>query len=117
VEPLALLSGFGKLAYTNTAQGGKLTVGFGSKAGVGPASFESGLQLTLTQHYGGTNVDLAWRTGPSAGSKSDVVDITSPSRSPRSRPCRASRRSSPRTPQGPAGAGPCEGRGWSGEVG
>jgi hypothetical protein len=57
-------------------QGGTLTIGIGSKAGVGPASFESGLQLTLSQHYGGTNVDLAWKTGPSAGPKSDVVDIT-----------------------------------------
>jgi hypothetical protein len=75
-SPLALLSGFGKMAYTQSGQGGKLVVGFGSKAGAGPLAFESGLQLTLTQHHGGTNVDLAWRTGPSAASKSDIVDIT-----------------------------------------
>ena len=47
-----------------------------SKAGVGPASFESGLQLTLTQHRAGTDVDLAWRVGPRVGPKSDIVDIT-----------------------------------------
>ena len=75
-SPMALLSGFGKMAYTQGGQGGKLTIGIGSKAGVGPVGFESGLQLTLTSHNGGTNVDLAWRTGPSAGSKSDVQDIS-----------------------------------------
>ncbi len=75
-SPMALLSGFGKMSYTQGGQGGKLTIGIGSKAGVGPVGFESGLQLTLTSHYGGTNVDLAWRTGPSAGSKSDVQDIS-----------------------------------------
>ena len=36
-SPMALLSGFGRMAYTQSAQGGKLTVGFGGKAGVGPA--------------------------------------------------------------------------------
>jgi hypothetical protein len=75
-SPMALLGGFGKMAYTKSGQGGTLTLGIGSKAGAGPASFESGLQLTLTQHYGGTNVDLSWKTGPSVGPKSDVVDIT-----------------------------------------
>ena len=42
-SPLPLLSGFGKMGYADNPQGGTLTIGFGSKAGIGPASFESGL--------------------------------------------------------------------------
>ena len=75
-NPLPLLSGFGKMGYASNPQGGTLTVGIGSKAGIGPASFESGLQLTIAQHYGGTNVDLAWKVGPSFGPASDIVDIS-----------------------------------------
>jgi tetratricopeptide (TPR) repeat protein len=75
-SPVPLLSGFGKLQYGQTAQGGTLTIGIGSKGGIGPASFTSGLQLTLQQHSGGTNVDLAWKVGPSIGAKSDIIDIT-----------------------------------------
>ncbi len=75
-SPVPLLSGFGKLQYAQNAQGGTLTIGIGSKGAIGPASFTSGLELTLSQHSGGTNVDLAWKVGPAIGAKSDIVDIT-----------------------------------------
>jgi len=81
-SPLPLLSGFGKMGYANTPQGGTLTIGIGAKGGTGQASFESGLQLTVSQHYGGTNVDLAWKVGPSVGpvrgvvATSDIVEIS-----------------------------------------
>jgi hypothetical protein len=75
-NPVPLLSGFGKLQYAQTAQGGTLTIGIGSKGSIGPASFTSGLELTLSQHAAGTNVDLAWKVGPSIGAKSDIIDIT-----------------------------------------
>ena len=75
-SPVPLLSGFGKLQYAKNAQGGTLTIAIGSKGSIGPASFTSGLQLTLSQHAAGTNVDLAWKVGPSIGSKSDIVDIS-----------------------------------------
>jgi hypothetical protein len=80
-EPIPLLAGFGKLGYADTAQGGKLTIGFGAKGGAGPASFESGLQLTVERHFGGTNVDLAWKVGPTASQSgltatSDVKEIS-----------------------------------------
>lgn len=75
-SPLPLLSGFGKMGYANNAQGGTLTIGIGSKAGIGPVDFQSGLQLTVKSHYGGTDVDLAWRVGPTIGPASDIVDIT-----------------------------------------
>ena len=67
----------------STAQGGKLTIGFGSKAGVGRGPFESGLQLTLTPHNGGTNVDLAWRTGRRPARSRTSWTSRSPSPSPR----------------------------------
>ena len=59
---------------------------------------------------------LADRARPRARSRTSSTS-RSPSPSPRRRPCRASRRSSPRTPQGPAGAGPCRVVGGRGAAG
>ena len=74
-SPLALLSGFGNMSYATNPYGGTLTIGFGSKAAVGPLSFSSGLELTIAGQAKNTVVDLTWKVGPSAGPKSDIVDI------------------------------------------
>jgi tetratricopeptide (TPR) repeat protein len=74
-SPAALLTGFGRLSYATNPYGGTLTIGFGSKAGIGPVNFSSGLELTISGQATNTVVDLTWKVGPAAGPKSDIVDI------------------------------------------